>query len=79
MRRRLALAALLLASPAWADDNEILHLICRPDQPAMVPSLAFSIDFAAKDAIETTSGQRFTRTDTNLKWEGGCEKGGRKF
>lgn len=109
--RRLALVLLLLAAPASADEADILRLACRPDQPAMSEPLAFSIDLAAKEAVETTGGRRygvagggdslalfdraqgpmavvwridritgrFTRTDTQLRLEGVCDKVGRRF
>lgn len=57
--RRLAALFALIVTPALAEESEILRLACRADQPAMSEPLAFSIDLAAKDAIETTSGKRF--------------------
>lgn len=61
MARLPALAAALVAAatPALAQDGQVLRLLCRPDQSAMAQPLGFSIDFAAKDAVETTTGQRF--------------------
>lgn len=58
MRHLLALL-LLIPIAAPAQEPEVLRLSCRPDQPAMSAPLAFSIDLAAKDAAETTSGKRF--------------------
>ena len=57
--RRLVVSLLLLATPALAEDAETLRLACRADQPAMSGPLAFSIDFTAKDAVETTGGKRY--------------------
>jgi hypothetical protein len=56
--RRLAILATLLVSPAIAEEPDTLRLACRADQPAMSGNLAFSIDFTAKAATETTSGKR---------------------
>lgn len=58
--RRLAALFALIAAPAWAGEDEPLRLACRPDQPAMSAPLAFSVDLAAGQATETTSGRRFT-------------------
>ncbi|MGE4279000.1 MAG: hypothetical protein AB7G62_05395 [Magnetospirillum sp.] len=97
---------LLAALPAKAENAETLRLVCTANDPAMSPPLAFSIDLAAKDAVETTSGKhyavtayrdglglydpaqgpaavvfridrisgRFARVDTQLRWDGTCEK-----
>lgn len=62
MPRRLAvLAALMLsAMPAHAEEAEALRLLCRADNPALLAEpLGFSIDLAAKQAVETTSGAQF--------------------
>ncbi|MBI2241645.1 MAG: hypothetical protein HYU59_12680 [Magnetospirillum gryphiswaldense] len=106
---RLIPAALLLLAvtmPAAAQQSDILRLACKASDPAMSPPLAFSIDLAAKDAVETTNGKhygvtsyrdglglydpaqgpatvvfridrvtgRFARVDTQLRWDGTCEK-----
>jgi len=106
---RLIPALLLLTSaaiPAAAQPADILRLACKANDPAMSPPLSFSIDMAAKDAVETTSGKtygvaayrdglglyepaqgpaavvfridrvsgRFARVDTQLRWDGMCDK-----
>lgn len=96
----------LAAMPAQAQTADILRLACRATDPAMSPPLSFSIDLAAKDAVETTGGKhygvttyrdglglydpaqgpssvvfridrisgRFARVDTQLRWDGTCDK-----
>lgn len=63
MSRRLPVLAALLtlaAAPAVADDDGVLRLSCRADNPALLPApLAFSIDLAAAKATETGSGEQF--------------------
>lgn len=71
--RNIALAVILLAaSPALAED-EPLRLVCRADNPALLAEpLAFSMDLAAKEATETTSGAQFGITagrDSLSLWE----------
>lgn len=62
MPRRLALLAALMLStlPARADEAEMLRLLCRADNPALLAEpLGFSIDLAARQAVETGSGAQF--------------------
>lgn len=61
MPRRLLPAALLLAAlPAHAQEGEILRLVCRADNPALLAQpLSFSIDLAVRQAVETGSGEQF--------------------
>ena len=60
MFRRLALVLALAAAPALAEEAS-LRLSCRADNPGLLANpLAFSIDFAAKEAAETISGARYT-------------------
>jgi hypothetical protein len=65
--------ALLAASPALAEESEMLRLVCRADNPALLAEpLAFSLDLGAKEATETLSGAQFgittLRDGLNL-WE----------
>lgn len=63
MPRRPAaiLALLILASlPAHAEGAEPFGLLCRADNPALqAEPLAFSIDLATNQAVETGSGTRY--------------------
>lgn len=60
-RRAAVLAvALLAAFPALAEESETLRLVCRADNPGLLAQpLAFSVDLAAKDAVETLSGGQY--------------------
>lgn len=102
----LLLLTCAATTPAAAQPADILRLACKANDPAMSPPLSFSIDLAAKDAVETTSGKtygvvsyrdglglyeptqgpaamvfridrvsgRFARVDTQLRWDGICDK-----
>ncbi len=60
MIRRLALVAVLAATPVFAQQDGTLRLACRADNPALLAApLAFAIDLAAKQASETTSGAQY--------------------
>lgn len=60
-RRCVATALLMLAAlPAWADEPETLRLVCRADNPALLATpLSFTIDLAAKEAVEAASGAQY--------------------
>ncbi len=64
MIRPALLAALLAAcaAPAAAEDD-VLRLSCQTTEGGQ-QAFAFSIDFAAKDAVETLSGKRLTVSST---------------
>lgn len=65
LRRPLLVAALMLATlpaaqVAQAEDGDVLRLSCRADNPGLLPQpLSFSIDLAARQAVETGSGEQF--------------------
>lgn len=62
MMRPCAAAALLMlaALPALADEAEVLRLVCRADDPALLATpLSFSIDLTAKEAVEAGSGTTY--------------------
>jgi hypothetical protein len=59
---RFAAATLLCfaTATALADEIDTIRLLCRADNKALAPQpLTFSIDTAAKEATETSSGTRF--------------------
>ncbi|MEW5728326.1 MAG: hypothetical protein AB1918_10915 [Pseudomonadota bacterium] len=64
MIRAAVFAALLAAcaAPAAAEE-EVLRLACQTTEGGQ-QAFAFSIDFAAKDAVETLSGKRLTVSST---------------